>query len=98
MSKNNINVRFIGSKINLPDGYRDKLDEVSKKSWDNTGLKLNIAMNYGGRQELLHAVKDIGRELMGKKIGLNEITQELISKKLYTNNLPDPDQIGRAHV
>ena len=87
----NIKVKFIGDLVPLADDIKELIDEAEKESENATGLKLNIALNYGGRDELVHAVKDIIKE------GINpeDITEDIISSHLYTAGQPDPDFIIR---
>jgi len=94
--KNNISVRFLGRKENLSKNYNRKVIETCKRSWKNTGLHLNAAMNYGGRQELIDAFNDIFADMKSGKISENEINEEIINSHLYTANMPDPDLIIRT--
>jgi len=90
LHKNNVCVRVIGRK----EGLSKKLQEVIKKSEEltknNTGGMLNLAINYGGRQEVVDAFNKI------LKSPLKEITEEIILQNLYTAGLPDPDLIIRT--
>ncbi len=88
---NNIQVRYLGSKTRLDPDYERKMNEVCKKTWKNTGLKFNIAFNYGGRQEIVEAVNEIVSESPG-----TQITEEMIADHLYSKGLPDPDLIIRT--
>lgn len=96
MSKNNIKVRFIGSNTNLNPEYQYKINEECKKSWDNTGLNFNIAMNYGGRIELLEAIKKMIPDIKSGKINEESLNEELFENYLYTAGMPDPDLMIRT--
>ncbi|MCF7858099.1 MAG: isoprenyl transferase [Candidatus Cloacimonetes bacterium] len=93
--KNNVNIRFIGSKEELAKNYHKKVLETCQKSWINTGLHLNVAMNYGGRRELVDAFNLIIEDIQSGKI-TSKIDDELLSNYLYTAKMPDPDLIIRT--
>lgn len=90
MMKNNISFRVLGDTSKLPEEIQNEISNVCKKTKDNTGLILNIALNYGSRQEILKAVKNI----IDKKI--DNPTEQDISDNLYTKFLPDPDLLIRT--
>ena len=96
LNKNNVVIRFIGSKKNLSQDYNKKVIETCKKSWNNTGLHLNVAMNYGGRQEIIDAVNEIIVDMKAGKIESGEISENLINQYLYTSGISDPDLIIRT--
>ena len=87
----NIKVRFIGDRTVLEPDIQRLMKESEDASADATGLNLNIAINYGGRDELVHAVKDI----VNSNISAQDITEQTISDRLYTAGQPDPDFIIR---
>ena len=87
----NIKVRFIGDRTVLEPDIQRLMKESEDASADATGLNLNIAINYGGRDELVHAVKDI----LNSNISAQDITEQTISDLLYTAGQPDPDFIIR---
>lgn len=96
LNKNNVNIRFIGSREELSSDYNKKVIKTCKKSWDNTGLHLNVAMNYGGRREIIDAFQEIYIDLQKGKLKSEDITDELVAQYLYTKNMPDPDLIIRT--
>lgn len=96
MSKNNIKVRFIGTNNNLAADYQQKINEECKKSWNNTGLNFNIAMNYGGRTELLEAIKKMMPEIIKGNINADNLNEEFFEQYLYTAGMPDPDFMIRT--
>lgn len=87
----NIKVQFIGERSVLSEDIQRLMKESEDASRNATGLHLNIAINYGGRDEIVHAVKNI----INSKISPDDITEELISNNLYTAGQPDPDFIIR---
>lgn len=87
----NIRVRFIGNLQPLDSDIRELISKNEKGSAEATGLNLNIALNYGGRDEITNAVKDI----IKSGISAGDVTEDVISKHLYTKGIPDPDFIIR---
>lgn len=87
----NIQVQFIGDRSVLDPEIRRLMKEAEDESIDATGLHLNIAINYGGRDEIVHAVKDI----VASGVSSDDITEQTISDRLYTAGQPDPDFIIR---
>lgn len=90
MIKNQISFRILGDISRFPKEVQDEITNVCNKTKDNTGLVLNIALNYGARQELIKAFKS----LYENKI--DNPTEEDISNSLYTKGLPDPDLLIRT--
>ena len=89
LSENKIRFIFLGDKSALPEDLRIKAESLERASKDYT-LTLNIALNYGGRAELVHAFNSLIKE------GKTEITEKDISSHLYTKDSPDPDLIVRT--
>ena len=90
MNENNVVIRFIGDTTKLSDKLQAILKNAVETTKNNTGVNLQIAFNYGSRDELVHAVKNIIDE------GITDVTEEIISKHLYTKNIPDPDLLIRT--
>ena len=95
LTKNNVKIQFIGNKDKLDESYNRKVVETCRKSWDNTGLKLNIAMNYGGRKEIADAFNAIHEDIKLGKIAA-PISEEMIRNYLYTAQFPDVDLVIRT--
>ena len=84
-------LNFLGDITKLPKKTREACELALDKTKDNKSLVINIALNYGGRDELVHSFK----EIMKKGYGSDEITEELISDNLYTSGQADPDLLIR---
>ena len=91
----NIKVKFIGNLSVLDDDIQQLIIEAEEGSAEATGLNLNIALNYGGRDEIVNAVKVISEKVSGDELSVDDINEELISANLYTAGQPDPDLIIR---
>ena len=91
----NIKVKFIGELSALDEDIRQLIVEAEEGSCDATGLKLNIALNYGGRDEIVHAAKRIAERVKEGTVEIDDISEEMISDNLYTAGMPDPDLIIR---
>lgn len=96
MHQNNVKLNVIGFYKELPSLLPDVLNNAINKTKDNTGLNLQVAINYGSRAEITYAVKEIVKKALSGKVKDNEITQELIANNLLTNNIPDPDLLIRT--
>ena len=94
IQKNNIRMRFLGRADDLPEGVRRDTREAEAETANNTGTVLCVALNYGGRAEIVDAVNRILQE---KKIsGDANVTEEEFAEKMYTAGLPDPDLLIRT--
>lgn len=94
--KNNMCVRVIGEKTRLDEDIRKRIDELEKATVNNTGLHFQIALNYGGRDEIVRAVKKIAGEVKEGKLNEEQITEQLISDTLDTKGIPEPDLLIRT--
>lgn len=92
LNKNNVRVRGIGQIERLPAKVRENLNYMVDKTKDNTGLVLVLAISYGGRNEIIDAIKKIGKS----KRNLDELTSEEFNKYLYDPTIPDPDLMIRT--
>lgn len=68
---------------------KKEINRVTKLTSKNTGLELNIALNYGSRDEIVHAVKEIAKKVVQGKIKAEDISEEMLNDKLYTSDTPD---------
>ena len=87
----NIRVRFLGDLSRLSDELNGLIADAENNSKNATGLNLNVALNYGGRDEIVNAV----RKLAAKSADLTALTEQELSDNLYTSGMPDPDLIIR---
>ncbi len=88
-------VKFIGDKSKFDDDLRSLMIENEESSKDRNGMVLNIAMNYGSRDEIIRAVKNICTDVMDSKLLKDDIDEKIFSDYLYTSGQPDPDLIIR---
>lgn len=95
LHENNIRINPIGRIHELPKKARRALKEAMEQTAGNNGLVLNIALNYGGRTELVDAVKKISQKIKDGVLQPGEINENLLSANLYTAGLPDPDLLIR---
>ena len=101
LHQNNVKVKILGDYRVVPKVAVDRLEKSLETTRNNTGLQFNIALNYGSRAEIVRAVNNIKRDVeMGRLTEDIEITEEIISRYLYTGdengNIPDPDLIIRT--
>lgn len=90
--ENNIELHVIGRLEGIPGPLRSEILSVVDESAGNDGLKLNVAFNYGGRAEILDAVKRMLRD----RVDPEQVTEEVFGRYLYTAELPDPDLVIRT--
>ena len=95
-NKENIKLKILGDISSLSKGLQKSINKAIEITKNNTGLTLNIAFNYGGRPELVRAMKNIASEIKENKIDIEDINEELISNHLYTAGQPDPDLLIRT--
>ena len=94
--KNNVRCRVIGERSKLSDDIQAAIGELEDATAGNTGLTFTIAINYGSRDEIRRAVKKIADKAVSGEIAPSDITEEMISKNLDTDFLPDPDLLIRT--
>mgnify|MGYP001385361079 FL=1 len=96
LMSNNVRINVIGDMELLPDYTRDAVLYAMERTQHNDGLQLNFALNYGSRNEIIHAVKEMVADLQETKLSIEEIDEQVFSKYLYTKDLPDPDLLIRT--
>ncbi len=96
MDKKNIRFLSIGRDEPLPLAIQKRIKEAEAKTKDNTGLIVVLALNYGARQEIVDAAKKFASEVISAKADLNALDEEMFSRYLYTDKLPDPDLLIRT--
>lgn len=92
----NIKVKFLGDRTALSDSMQKLMKECEEKTQNNTGITFNIALNYGGRDEILRAVKNISAKVKTGSLNIEDIDEEVIENNLYTKGEPDPDLLIRT--
>lgn len=96
MMDNNVRIRYIGRIHELPSEVQDKMQWAADTTAANTGTTLTLALNYGGRSELVDAFRALAAEMRQKHIPSTHITEEDIHRHLYTAHMPDPDLLIRT--
>jgi undecaprenyl diphosphate synthase len=96
LNANNVKLTMIGDFSHLPEVVQAELKQAVKKTENNTGLQLNLALSYSGRWEIIQAVKKIAQDYAKRKIKLDEIDEKTFSKYLQTGDIPDPDLLIRS--
>ncbi|MDR0723704.1 MAG: isoprenyl transferase [Endomicrobium sp.] len=90
LDRENVNIKILGDLSKFSEDIKIEVEKACKLTSDNTGLKLNIALNYGARQEILQAYEKMLKQ------GIKKPTEEVLSSFLYTAGLPDPDLLIRT--
>jgi undecaprenyl diphosphate synthase len=96
LDKNNVRLAAIGRLHELPTSARQQLDKAIATLQDNTGLMLVLALSYGGRAEIVDAVREIAREIKTGQIDVADVNEKCVSDHLYTAGIPDPDLLIRT--
>lgn len=96
LDEKNVCIRILGDKAGLPEKQRRAVISAEERTKDNTGLHLNIALNYGGRAELALAARTLAEKVQKGEMTPDEITEETLSQALYTKGLPDVDLLIRT--
>jgi undecaprenyl diphosphate synthase len=95
LNANNVQMRFSGSREGLPPAILKKMDTAVAVTKNNTGVILNIAVNYGGQDEILHAVRAIATQVRAGTLKVEDISAAVFEDNLYTHGLPAPDLLIR---
>ena len=96
LMEKNVRILILGEKDVFPEKQREVLIEAENRSAKNTGLTLNICLNYGGRAELVRAAKSIAQDVKDGILDLNAVNEQTISDRLYTAGQPDVDLMIRT--
>jgi undecaprenyl diphosphate synthase len=96
LNKNNVRLAAVGRLHELPQTAQRQLDKSIDALSRNTGLTLVLALSYGGRAEIVDAMRAIGRELKSGQLDVADIDEKVISQHLYTRGIPDPDLLVRT--
>ena len=96
LTKNGVKVRILGDVFALPQAVQEKLKNVIESTRENNKLILNLAINYGSKQEIINSFKLIAKDILNKKNDIDDISIELLESKLDTFPYPDPDLLIRT--
>lgn len=96
LDEKNVRIRILGDKMGLPERQRQAVISAEERTKDNSGLSLNIALNYGGRAELALAARTLAEKVQRGEITPDEITEKTLGDALYTQGLPDVDLLIRT--
>lgn len=95
-AKNNMCVRVIGDKSILDEEFRKSIDELEETSKNNTGLKFQVAINYGGRDEIIRAARALALDVKENRTDVDHIDEAIFNNYLDTKDIPDPDLLIRT--
>jgi undecaprenyl diphosphate synthase len=96
LDQNNVSLRFIGHRMAFNAAIRDGMRRAEAKTRNNDGLYLNVAVNYGGHAEITHAMRQLAEEITQGVLRPEQITEQVLEDKLYTQGLPAPDLLIRT--
>ena len=94
--KNDVKFNFIGNVEKFPLSTKKKLNDMVELTKDNKHLLLNLALGYGGREEILQAARDISLDVKDGRLKVEDLDEKTFSRYLYTKNMPDPDLLIRT--
>ncbi|WBW99754.1 isoprenyl transferase [Oceanirhabdus sp. W0125-5] len=96
LDRNNVVINYIGNISKLPEICQEELIKAKNLTKNNTGLTLNLALNYGGRDEIVYSFKNILKAYDQGEFSIEELNEEMISNNLYTKGIPDPELMIRT--
>ena len=96
MMENNVKLKVLGQMDSLPEYAQQKLIDGMEKTKNNTGLNLQLAINYGGRSEIAEAVKQIASKVKSGDLEVDQINEETISANMFLPEIPDPELLIRT--
>jgi undecaprenyl diphosphate synthase len=96
LARSNVRFRHVGAREGLPNSVLEELDAAEKATAQCTGLTLCLALNYGGRDEIVAAVRSMAHRVADGRLSPDDIDERLVSSSLYTAGLPDPDLVIRT--
>lgn len=92
----NIKIKVLGDVSAFSKGLQKSIENAIERTKDNDGITFSIALNYGGRDEIINAIKCIANDVKDGKLKIDEINEDIVSDNLYTEGMPDPDLIIRT--
>jgi undecaprenyl diphosphate synthase len=90
-----VRLRFIGNRQRLGGELQRRIESAEQKTAQGTAIELNLAVDYGGRAEIVHAARSLAQDVLDKQLGIEEIDEANLAKRLFTGNQPDPDLLIR---
>jgi undecaprenyl diphosphate synthase len=96
ISAENVRIQLAGNLASLPQSLQNEMARAVEATRDNSGIRFTVATNYGGRQEILHACRQIARQVQQGALALDDIDENLFSRHLYTGDAQDPDLLIRT--
>ena len=96
LNRNNVRLEVIGQIYRLPEFVQEQLEKTKAALTKNNGLTLILALSYGGRTEIIEAVRDIAAKVKAGRLEPEEINEQVVAQHLYTRNFPDPDLLVRT--
>jgi undecaprenyl diphosphate synthase len=96
MVVNNIRFNVIGETERLPDNVQDEIQRTKDATKNNNGMCLNLALSYGARSEIVKAAREIAEEIHTGRLSVDAITEDTITRHLYTADMPDPELLIRT--
>lgn len=96
LNRRNVILKIIGSSENVDPDFLAKAHRIASKTWNNSGLQLNVLFNYGGRQDVIQAIHSIVEDVDNGSLNKRDINDEIITEHLYTKGIPDPDLVIRT--
>lgn len=96
LHNNNVKIFTIGNISRLPVEVINEINKAMEITKNNSGLCVNIALNYGGRDEIINAIKELGEKIKSNEIQIDEINEDLMSSLMYTADIPDPELLIRT--
>ena len=96
LHRNNVQLQFVGALSQLSSGLRKKIAAAEAKTAANTGLRLTVAIAYGGRWDIIEASKSIARQVVAGKLQIDDVDDEVFAAGLQLAGVPDPDLLIRT--
>jgi len=96
LNRNNVRLQFLGRRDRLPPSLREAAERITRLTAANTGIILNVALNYGGRTEIADATRAVIQAVRRGELSPNDLDEDTFGRFLYTDSLPDPDIIIRT--
>ena len=96
LQNNDVRLRFIGDHVALPHDIQDLIDGAEERTRDNAGLNLVIALNYGARNEIVAACRQLAADVKAGRVETEAVTEQIFASRLSTHGIPDPDLLIRT--